>query len=139
MAVTTTPALPQTPQLGVAQLTHSQSANTLATLVTGGGNGTKCNSLWATNTDASNAYLTQVWLTRSSTNYLLGTVNVPLSSGNTAAAPSVNILSGITGLPLDSDGNPYLFLQSGDVLAVSATTQVASSQTLTAAANYANF
>jgi hypothetical protein len=139
MAVTTTPALPQTPQLGVTQLAHAQSANTLVTVATAGTNGSKVNSVWATNTDPANAYLTQVWLTRSGTNFLLGTVNVPVSAGNTAAAPSVNIFGGITGLPLDSDGNPYVYLQSGDVLAVSATTQVASSQTLTVASNFASF
>jgi hypothetical protein len=38
------------------------------------------------------------------------------------------------GLPLDNDGQPYIFLETGDYLAVSATTTVTSNKMLSVVA-----
>lgn len=51
----------------------------------------------------------------------LGLVNIPLSSGNTAAAATmVDMLATIPGLPLDNQGKRYISLGPNDVLKATA-------------------
>lgn len=111
MAVTATPALPQTPQSGVFQIT-STMGTALQTVYTGGVNGSKITAIIGTSTDASAAHDIQIGITKSSTFYVLGTISVPSSAGNGSATPSVNLLDPtiIKGLPVDSDGQIYIFL-----------------------------
>lgn len=123
MAVTATPIFPQTITSGVVQILPADTT-TLKTLYTAGAQGSKIENLDVTNTDSAAAYAIQVWVVISATNHLLGTVNVPLSSGNTVAAPNVSILAGLTGLNKDSNGNPYIYLATGAVLKVSSLTTV---------------
>lgn len=88
-----------------------------------------------TNTDSGAAYAIQLNVTISATNYLIGTVNVPLSAGNTTAAPSVNLLSALNNfgpyLCKDANGNPYIYLANGSTLKVNSTTTVTSAKTVT--------
>lgn len=51
----------------------------------------------------------------------IGTVALVINAGNTGAIASVNALAAalIPGLPLDSNGNPYLKLKSGDKIQAS--------------------
>lgn len=104
---------------------------TLKTLVTAGVNGSRVNSIVVAMTDTTTRDV-QIWLTRSAVNYLLGTVNIPLSAGNTNAAPSVNILGNaqIPGLAFDSNGNPYLDLFAADVLAFACTGTVTAAKSI---------
>lgn len=84
--------------------------------VTAGSNGTKCTAIYATSTDGTNAHLMTLRVLRGSSSYTLTAVSVPLSSGSAAAVPAVNfITAGVTpGLGIDSDGNSFFFLESGD-------------------------
>jgi hypothetical protein len=74
----------------------------------------------------------QVFLKRSATSYLLGTVNVPLSAGNTVAAPAVDLLGavGMPGLAFDNDGQHYLPLMTGDTIMVASLTTVNAAKVL---------
>src|SRR5205814_1708724 len=64
---------------------------------------------------------------------ITGSGSIPMDHGSTAAAASVNLLdtSLIPGLPLDSDGNPYLHLISGDTLTFSALVTVTTAKKIT--------
>jgi hypothetical protein len=106
----------QTPRAYKAQITSS-SGTTPVSLVTPGANGTKVVSIICSNTDTS-AYNVTFAVVRSSATYLLGTIAVGPNAGNTSGAPPVSILNttNIPGIPQDSDGNPYLFLESSDML-----------------------
>ena len=86
---------------------------------TAGTNDSDVKSIIATTTDSAAVNLT-FWVTRGGTDYLLGTVNIPITAGDTGAIPSVDILGAglIPGLPLDSTGKPYLPLKTGDTLKV---------------------
>lgn len=59
-------------------------------------------------------------------------VNVPTNSGFTNGTPPINLLSQANwpGLPLDSDGNPYLYLVSGDTLQCTYATALTTSDVL---------
>lgn len=106
----------QTPRAYKAQITNI-SNTTPVNLVAGGVNGTKVISIICSNTDTS-AYNVTFSVLRSPTSYVLGTVAIPASSGNVAGSPPVSILNttNVPGIPQDSDGNPYLFLEPTDTL-----------------------
>lgn len=122
MAVQSSPVLPQTPKIAVTQFTSQSAATTVAgstftTLYTGGVNGSKITSVIASNTStgaAINAILT-IGSTVSGAQlfYPVGSVTMPSLASFDAALTSVNLFANATvPLPVDGDGNPYLFLTS---------------------------
>ena len=130
MATSSAPIFPQAMVNFSAQILNA-SGTGLVVVATAGANGTKLESLIVTNTDTA-AHDIQLWLTISSVNYLLGTIAIPLSSGNTNAAPAVDLLRSaqIPGLAFDANGNRYLYLASGTVLSAAALVAVAAAKTV---------
>ena len=117
MTVTATPIYGQTIVNAIFQLTNSTS--TTQTLVTAGTNGTKIEGLFATSTDTSARDLT-IQLNISSTNYGIAIVSIPITAGTVDTVPSVNLLRQAQApiFPLDSNGNPYIYLASGTLLTI---------------------
>jgi hypothetical protein len=107
---------PQTPNLGLVQF--SANPGTYLTLYTAGSNGSKCVAVYETNTDASVTHLINVVVTRSSTKYNIVAVTTAVNDGNANGTPAKQLLSQslVPGTPLDSDGNPFIILNSGDTL-----------------------
>lgn len=139
MAVTNTPIFPQTITSPSVQILPADTT-TLKTLYTAGTNGSKVENIIATNTDTAAAYALTLTVVTSATNYIIGTINVPLSSGNTAAAPAVSLLNSAN-LPTakDSNGNPYIYLASGSVLKVNSGTTVNSGKVVSVTCNGGDF
>lgn len=140
MAVTSTPVFPQTPNNGKVQIANAD-AQSQKTVYTGGSNGSKIVSLIAQSTDTSSRDI-QISMTNGGTSYPLGTVTVGAGAGNSGATAGVSLLNitQIPGLPLDSDGNPFIFLaSSSDVLTVEALTTVTSGKLVTVTAIAADF
>lgn len=103
----------QTPKMDVQQFSTADTPGTYKTLAQGASNGTKVNGIWATSND-STAHTMTVQLQRSGINYGGVTSTIPTSAGFSASSPAVNMMAPASwpGLPVDSDGNPFLFLQS---------------------------
>jgi hypothetical protein len=142
MAVTNTAIFPQAPKRGMVQAVNADGTGKKA-VVTAGANGAKVVSLTAASDDTSNRSF-GIYVTRSATDYLLGTVTVPLAAGTDGSTPSVDLLGGgtanlIPGLPVDNDGQRYIFLENGDVLKVAALVAVTAAKTVHFQANYADF
>lgn len=124
MAVQSSPVLPQTPKIAVTQFTTTATATTIANstttftaLYTGGTNGSKITSVLATNTSTQAVMdcLLSVGSTVSGAQlyYPLVGVTVPGVTDLTTTLVSYNLFSSTTlPLPVDGDGNPYLFLAS---------------------------
>jgi len=91
----------------------------------------------ATSTDTV-ARVAQLWLTRLATSYLLASASVAAAAGTDGATATQNLMALIPSLPHDNDGQPYLFLESGDTLQVSFTTQVASGKEIDVVSIFAN-
>jgi len=117
MAVTATPVYGQTIVNAIFQLTSSTS--TAQTLLVAGSSGTKIEALYATSTDTSARDLT-LELTISATSYVIGIVSIPITAGTVNSVPSVNLLrqAQMPIFPLDSNGNPYLYLANGTTLTI---------------------
>lgn len=139
MSTSSVPVLPQTPKITPVTIVNADGT-TVKTVFTAGANGSKIVGLSATNTDAA-GYTLQVWLTRSATNYLLGSLSLPANAGFNGSAASTNLFASgwVPGLPIDNDGQPYLFLESGDTLTVGVTVAVTAAKTVTVVAVGANF
>lgn len=131
MTVTATPVFPQTIK-NYTQTILPADTTTVKSLAVAGANGTKIEAFNVALTDTTTRDV-QIYATISATNYLLGTVNIPLSSGNTNAVPSVDILRSaqLPGLAYDANGNKYLYLASGTTLSVACTTTVTAAKAIT--------
>lgn len=140
MALVNVPVFIQNPKAGPVSFSNSDSANTKKTLVTSDADGTKVVGIIATSTDTSSR-VAQLWLTRSATSYLLGSVAVPTLSGTDGVNPTVNLLNttDLPGLPVDNDGQPYFLLESGDTLQVSFTAQITAAKNAYVTAVFGNF
>jgi hypothetical protein len=122
------------PQNGKVQIANADAQNQ-KTVYTAGASGSKVTALIAQSTDTS-ARDVQVSITNGGTSYPLGTISVPIGAGNSGTVPSVNPLnsSQLPGIAVDSDGNPYLHLISGDTLTVSALSTVTAAKLITVTA-----
>lgn len=135
MTTTATPIFPQTITSPSVQILPADTTS-LKTLYTAGINGSKIENIIATNTDTAAAYAITLTVVTSSTNYIIGTINLPLSSGNTTAAPAISLINSAN-LPTakDSNGNPYLYLANGSVLKVNSGTTVNTGKVISITAN----
>lgn len=137
MAVTNTPAFPQTPKGGHVTVVNADGTGN-KTVITAGSNGSKVVALMAASNDSA-AHDSVVSIVRGGTTYVLGVVNVPAGAGASSGVPCTDLLAGLVGLPLDADGQKYLFLESGDTLVVSMAVAVTAAKTLYLNAVYADF
>lgn len=129
MAVTSTPIYPQSPQAKAYQLTHTTDLS-LETLYAAGANGSQIEGINVSNTDTS-AYTLQLYAYDGTTAHLLGSFNIPASSGNLSADAAVALLGpnsagALAGLPYDVNGNQIIYLPSGWSLQVGVTSQITS-------------
>lgn len=132
----------QTPNIGVVQfLQGTDSAGTYKTLYTAGTNGSIIKALYVNSNDASAAHLVTCQVKRSTVLFGGVAVNIPINSGFANAIPPVNLMAAVNwvGLPLDSDSNPYLLLNSGDLLQCTYATTLTSSDLVNVQAIGADF
>lgn len=140
MPLTSNPVFPQQPKNGKVQIANGD-ASAQKTVYTAGSNGSKIHGLFAVSTDTS-ARDVQISITNGGTSYPIGTVTVAIGAGNSGSVPTQNLLpylGQLLGLPLDSDGNPEILLNSGDTLTVSALTTVTSGKLITVTAIGSDF
>jgi len=131
---------PQTIQSWAVQILPADTT-TLKTLVTAGANGSIVDSINVSNTDSAVAYTLQVFVNDGTTSHLLGSVNIPLSAGNTTAAPGIDILrSGqLPGVPVDSNGNYIIVLKGTYTLKVAVTVTVTAAKVVDCVAMGADY
>lgn len=135
----TTPTFVKQPQNGKVQISNGSGTSNV-TIYTAGASGSKITGLTAVSTDTV-AHDVQVGITNGATTYPLFTVSVPIGAGNTSAATNLNMMgpSLVNGFPIDSDGNPYFFLVSGDTLVAFAAVAVTAGKLITLVAVAGDF
>lgn len=132
---------PQTPNRGILQFTNASTPGTYGTLYTAGTNGSRCYSLWTTNSESTTTHLLTVQLVSSGTKYGGASITSNASAGFSAATPAQAVMAPATwpGLPVDQYGNPYVQLNNGDTLQATFTTTITSPQTLNFVASCSDF
>jgi hypothetical protein len=141
MAVTATPVFVQTPKNYKVQILPGDGS-ALKTIAAGGANGTKITSIIATSSDTVARNVT--WgITTGGVFFPLGTVQVPITAGQvdlTNVAVNLFDISKTPGLPIDSDGNSYVFLSGpGDTLQIKSLTTVTAAKEIDITANGGDF
>lgn len=117
MAATPTPVFPQTPLSNLTQFTSTTSTSVPTSILAAQTNGALIEDILVTNSDTV-AHDVNLYITVSSVNYQIGTISIPSGAGFTDTIPAVNLLAAVTSgspllpLPLDVNGNPYLYLSS---------------------------
>lgn len=132
----------QVPSRGIVQfLQGTDTAGTYKTLYTAGSNGSKCNAMWSTNNDGTTTHLITVQVVNSAVKYGGVAVTSVLSAGFANATPAQNLMvsSLWPGLPLDSDGNPFIELNTGDTLQATFATALTTSDLINIVANCVDF
>ncbi len=111
-------------------------------IYTAGANGGRVEALLLSTNDTA-AVNCFIYILNGSTVKPLGIVNVPLSSGNTAALANIDALRGtgvtLQGLPLDITGKPYIPLMGAEVLKMSCLATMTAAKVCTALALGADF
>lgn len=128
------PIYPGVPKNGVVQIVPADTT-ALKTLYTAGASGAKITAFTLC-TDETAARDIQVWLTIGGTDYLLGTVTVPIGAGSSGAVMPVNVLTVLSGI-VDPTG--ALLLQASAILKVRSLTTLTAAKTMHAVAEGADF
>lgn len=118
---------------GVVQfLQGTDVAGTYKTLYTAGVNGSKCFGMFETNNDASATHLVTVQIFNATVGYGGVAVTSASSDGYANATPAKNLMSPANwpGLPVDANGNPFIYLASGDTLQATFATALTSTDVL---------
>lgn len=105
---------------------------TLKTLWTAGAQGSKIVALFCTSDDSANEDL-MVWLNDLVADHLLGTKQVLANSGFTNAVASTNLFDGVIAmpyLPVDRDGQRFMFIKPAGILKVGAKATITAAKTL---------
>lgn len=140
MAVTNTPVFVQNPKNTQITIVNADASGQKV-VCTAGANGSKVIGLTACSDDTSNRIL-QIVIKRSATSILIGSATVTTLAGTDGGTtPVKNLLNSvdIPGLPVDNDGQRYIFLESGDTLEVKSTTTVTAAKTISLTCMFGNF
>lgn len=131
----------QTPKNGLVQfLQGTDVAGTYKTLYTGSANGSKIMSIVATTNDPSATHLLTCQVVNGGVFYGGTAATIAVSTGFANAAYPLNIISTWTGLPVDSDGNPFLYLKSAsDTLQCTFATAITATDVINIMATAADF
>jgi len=105
---------------------------TLKTLFTAGTNDAIVKAINVQSTDTA-ARVVQLWVNDGSTDFLIGSVNIPLRSGDNGTAATIDLLGGtlMPSLPYDSSGKRILPLPAGYILKVNSQATVTSAKEIT--------
>jgi len=109
---------------------------TLQTLVTAGANGSRINSISVISDDTSDVVLA-IYYNDLTTDFLLGSVNIPTLSGTDGSAPAVSLLNS-TDLPFLGE-DLALYLEGSDIIKIAALTTVTTAKKITLVAHYGDY
>jgi hypothetical protein len=120
------PSFISTPQTPTGKFENADGTS-FKTLFTAGSDGSRVDSLLGTSTDTVSAYVVQLALQKSSVDYVIGEVSIPIGAGTNGSAKSVAMLNqtDIPGLAYTENGS--LYLESGVALRARVKTAVSGS------------
>lgn len=138
MALTATPVFVQTPRSWKIQI--SGTPGTTPVVFATPAAAMKITGCWAYSTDTA-ARSVRLDIVRSATAYTqnIVAVNTPVATPGTNIPVNLLANTNFPGLPLDSDGNPYILLESTDTLQAAANAQLTAATFISITCNAADF
>lgn len=136
MPVTHQGVFVQTPEIAFVTATHLSSTNkvTIFTSATSG-QGTKIVAISATSTLTTSNRTCQLFIAGN----LVASTTIASNAGNSGSVAPANLLSIWSALPVDNDGQRYVFLKPGNTLQAAVTVAITTSKSITLAAIGADF
>lgn len=132
----------QTVKRGLVQfLQGTDVAGTFKTLYTAGANGSKCFGMYETNNDGSATHLVSVGIFNATINFGGMAITTASNDGFANATPAKALMSPANwpGLPIDNNGNPFIYLQSGDTIQATFATSLTAATTVNLFVNCVDF
>lgn len=116
--------------LGLVQIVSADASN-YKSIFTAGASGSKLVACMIA-TDETAIRVIQLAILRSAVSYVIGSISIPVGSGNDGVVPAVNLLNTalLPGLPIDNDGQVYLVMKNGDTLQGKSLTTVTAAKTI---------
>jgi len=108
----------------------------LQTLLTAGSNGSRINSISVISDDTSDVVLA-IYYNDLTTDFLIGSVNIPTLSGTDGSVPAVSLLNS-TDLPFLGE-DLALYLEGSDIIKIAALTTVTTAKKITLVAHYGDY
>jgi hypothetical protein len=104
----------------------------LVTLFTAGSEDSVVKAINVQSTDTA-ARVVQLWVNDGTTDFLIGSVNIPLRSGDNGTAATIDLLGGtlMPSLPYDANGKRILPLPAGYILKVNSQATVTAAKEIT--------
>ena len=104
----------------------------LKTLFTAGSEDSVVKAINVQSTDTA-ARVVQLWVNDGVTDFMIGAVNIPLRSGDTGTAATIDLLGGtlMPSLPYDASGKRILPLPAGYILKVNSQATVTAAREIT--------
>jgi hypothetical protein len=121
----------QNVKLAGAKITPTETTS-LVTLYTAGSNDAVVKAINVQSTDTA-ARVVQLWVNDGTTDFLIGSVNIPLRSGDNGTAATIDLLGGtlLPSLPYDANGKRTLPLPAGYILKVNSQATVTAAKEIT--------
>lgn len=116
----------QTPKRGFIQIINTDGTGN-KTVWTAGTNGSKVVALIASSLEAAATRDVTVSTSNGTTAISLGTVTIPINAGNIPTVGAIDLLGLMVGLPIDNDGQRYIFLSGTEILVVKSAVAVTTS------------
>ena len=138
MAITATPVFVQAPGVAVSAYT---TASSTSTIVSGSTDGSKVLSLTAVS-DSTSAHVFTVGISTGGVSRPLVAVSITASAGTNGTGAAIDMLSTalLPGLPVDNDGQRYLFLPSTSYsVVVTAASAINTGKQVTFTSMYGNY
>lgn len=138
LALTATPVFVQTPRSWKIQI--SGTPGTTPVVFATPAAAMKITGCWAYSTDTA-ARSVRLDIVRSSTVYTqaIVAVNTPVATPGTNSPVNLFAPLNLPGLPVDSDGNPYILLESTDTLQAAANAQLTAATFISITCDAADF
>lgn len=130
----------QTPGRGIVRFVGTtDAAGTDKAIYTAGANGSKVYGLTVTN--GATAHNATLAINNGGTRYVLNTVSLTVNAGQNGTVLPIAAMSVVNwpGLAVDSNGNPYLLLASGDTLEAQYATAQGTADTISISCLAADF
>jgi hypothetical protein len=112
VALSSSPTACITPKLWIQKSNAAAAVNVVATPASGA----KITGISMSVETATGTWYAVVGILDATNHIQFGQMSVPLGAGYSPGVPNYNYLNQVTGLPLDSDGNPYILLTAAHTL-----------------------
>ena len=121
----------QLPRAPIAAIGLGTLGTVAVPFFTAGANGSDLYAMSCMSTDTASEIVSMSRVRGTVVTAVLETATIPINAGNIVGTPPVNMFNnGSISLPLNSDGNPHMIIESGDTLVIQSAGSITNNKTV---------